>query len=72
MSLCWMFWVVTLCTLLKLNRYFGVICGLHLQGRQVNQAKIQHESGNKQVSCWLKLITLRGVVPQKTELCTYF
>jgi hypothetical protein len=41
------FWDITLCSPLKVNRCFvGIYC-LHLQGRRVRQARKQCEAGSK-------------------------
>jgi hypothetical protein len=38
------FWDITPCSPLKINRRFGRTCHLHLQGRRISQARNQHES----------------------------
>jgi hypothetical protein len=38
-----LFWDITLCSWLKVNRRFGGTCRLHLLGRRVNQARYQRE-----------------------------
>jgi hypothetical protein len=38
------FWDITPCIPLKVNRHFGGTCHLHLQGRRKNQARNQRES----------------------------
>jgi hypothetical protein len=38
------FWDVTSCSPLKVNRRFGVKCRLHLQDRIVSQARNRHEA----------------------------
>jgi hypothetical protein len=40
------FWDVMACSLLKANRHFRGTC-LHLQGKQINQARNQCEAGSK-------------------------
>jgi hypothetical protein len=44
------FWDITPCSPLRVNRRFGEPCHLNLQGR-TSQAKNQHEAGSKQL--WL-------------------
>jgi hypothetical protein len=39
-----MFWDITLWSSLKVNRCFGEICRLHLQGRRVSQARTHREN----------------------------
>jgi hypothetical protein len=39
------FWDTTPCSPSKVNRRFGWTCGLHLQGRRINQARNQREVG---------------------------
>jgi predicted ATP-binding protein involved in virulence len=39
-----MFRVITPCSPLKVNRYFGGICRLRLQGKRIRQARNQHET----------------------------
>jgi hypothetical protein len=38
------FWNITPCSLLKVNRRFGGTCRLHLQGRRISQARNQCEA----------------------------
>jgi hypothetical protein len=38
------FWDITMCSPLKVNRRFGRICRLHLEGRRIGQTRNQHES----------------------------
>jgi hypothetical protein len=42
------FWDITPCCPLKINRNFGEIFRLHLQDRRINQARNQYEEVNKQ------------------------
>jgi hypothetical protein len=44
------FWDITPCSPLKTNRYFGGTSRFDLQVRRKNQARNQHEAGNKQSS----------------------
>jgi hypothetical protein len=37
------FWDITLCSLLRLNRRFGGAYRLHVQGRRIRLARNQHE-----------------------------
>jgi hypothetical protein len=46
----YIFWAVTPCSPLKINRHFGGTCNLHLQGRGINQARNQYGAGGKQSS----------------------
>jgi hypothetical protein len=48
------FWDITPCSPLNVNRYFGGTGRFHLQGQIISQAKNCHEVGN--CSCWLQLI----------------
>jgi hypothetical protein len=41
-------WDITPCSLLKVYRRFGGACGLHLQGRNISQARNQHKAGGKE------------------------
>jgi hypothetical protein len=43
------FWDITLCRPLEVNRRFGGTCRLHLPGRKISQARNQHEAGSKQI-----------------------
>jgi hypothetical protein len=43
------FWDITPCSPLKVNRCSGGICDLHLQGKRINQARNQHEPNGKKV-----------------------
>lgn len=42
------FWGITQWIPLKVNRYFGVTCHLHLQVREISHARNQCEAGSKQ------------------------
>jgi hypothetical protein len=44
-------WFIASCSPLKVNRHYGGICRLHLQGRRISQARKQHEAGSKLFSC---------------------
>jgi hypothetical protein len=44
---CPIFWDITPCRPLKVNRRFGWSCCLHLQGRRISQARDQHEADSK-------------------------
>jgi hypothetical protein len=46
----YMFWNITPCSPVKVNRRFGGIYRLHPQGRGLSQARNQHEAGNSQSS----------------------
>jgi hypothetical protein len=43
------FWNITPCRLLKVNRCFGVTFRLHLQGRRTSQIRNQHKAESKQI-----------------------
>jgi hypothetical protein len=43
------FWDITPCSPLKVNRRFGETYRLHLQGRRVSQKRNQSEAGSKQI-----------------------
>jgi hypothetical protein len=43
-----LFWEITPCSPLKVNRHFGGTCRLHLQGLKVSQAINYHEAASKQ------------------------
>jgi hypothetical protein len=45
------FWDITPCSPLKVNRRFGVAYRLHLQGRRINRAKTSVKEGGKWTSC---------------------
>jgi hypothetical protein len=38
------FWNITLCRLLKVNRHLGGTCHIHLQGRKISQVRNQYKS----------------------------
>jgi hypothetical protein len=40
------FWDITQCRPLKVNRHFGEICRLELQGRRICQARNKRDAGN--------------------------
>jgi hypothetical protein len=44
----YIFWDITPCSLLKVNRCFGGTCRLHLQRRKISQPRNQHEASSKQ------------------------
>jgi hypothetical protein len=52
------FWCVTECSPLKVNRHFGEISRLHLQSLTVSQERKENEAGNK-VSCLAYSPTLK-------------
>jgi hypothetical protein len=55
------FWDTTPCSPLKLNRRFGGICCLHLQGRRISPARNQHESTwQAELSCWFHAWLIRA------------
>jgi hypothetical protein len=41
------FWEITQCSLIKVNRRYGGEYLLHLQCRRVSQERTKHEAGNK-------------------------
>jgi hypothetical protein len=50
------FWYITPCSPLKVNRHFGGTFHLHPQGRIICQTRNQVESGSKKSSCF-KLVS---------------
>jgi hypothetical protein len=44
----YVFWDITPCSPLKVNRRLRRICRLHLQGWRISQARNHHEAGSKQ------------------------
>jgi hypothetical protein len=46
------FWYITPCSPLKVNRRFGGTCRLHLHGPKISQARNKCEEGRKQRSCY--------------------
>jgi hypothetical protein len=53
------FWDVTPCSMLKVNRRFGGICSFHFHGRRIHQARNKHEAVNKQRVCLAYYSTLK-------------
>jgi hypothetical protein len=51
----YIWWGISTCSSLKVNRCFGGTCRLHLQGRRISQVRNQHEAGSNKssASCWL-------------------
>jgi hypothetical protein len=47
------FWDITSCSPLKVNRCFGATCRRHLHGRRISEARNQREAVSKQSSTWL-------------------
>jgi hypothetical protein len=47
------FWDITPCSPLKVNRRFGGTCHLHLQCQRISQANKQREAGSKQILVFL-------------------
>jgi hypothetical protein len=76
------FWDITPCGPLKVNRRFGGICRLHLQGRRISQAKTSVKQvarralilvpwrwkRNVPLKCRLTFNGLHGVITQKIEI----
>jgi hypothetical protein len=65
------FWDVTPCSRLKVNRSFGETYRLHLQGWRVNQEINQHEAGRKTSFISLFRLAFRGlhgVISHKIQL----
>jgi hypothetical protein len=60
------FWDITPCSLLKVNRRFGGTYRLHLQGRKISRARNQSES--RWQATTLTLNGLHGVISQKMVL----
>jgi hypothetical protein len=53
------FWDITPCSPLKVNRRFGGTYGLHIQGPKLSQARNQREAGSKQSYCLAYSSTLK-------------
>jgi phosphatidylserine synthase len=49
------FWDITPCSPLKVNRRFVGTCRLYLQVRRISQARNQHEAGSKHIYSYLVL-----------------
>jgi hypothetical protein len=47
------FWDITPCNPVEVNRRFGEIHDLHLQGGNVSQRRNQHEAGSKLATCFV-------------------
>jgi hypothetical protein len=64
------FWDITPCTPLKVNRRFGGICRLHLQGRRISQASFTCYLCRASFFAWfiLRPRRLRRRVPPKRQL----
>jgi hypothetical protein len=69
------FWDITPCTPLKVNRRFGGTNCLHLQGRRINQVRNPREAGSKKsnlylenLSFYMKLRTTRSYTPEDGTL----
>jgi hypothetical protein len=70
------FWDITQCSRLKVNRRFGGTCRLHLQGWRISRARNQRES-RWEAELWRRFVPpkrrvifngLHGVISQKIEL----
>jgi hypothetical protein len=68
----YIFWNITLCSPVRINRRFGGTYRLHLQSRRINQTGFQHEAGRKQLCfCLLHSGYLTGLpfdISQKRRL----
>jgi hypothetical protein len=62
------FWDITLCSAVKVNRHFVGTYHLHHQGLRVSQARNQHEAGNTGSKRLFTFTGLHSVISQKTEL----
>jgi hypothetical protein len=68
-----LFWDIIPCSLFKVNRHFGGICHLHLQGQRISQARNQQEAGSKQSSAYLAYsLTLKMEVSCSSEMLIDF
>jgi hypothetical protein len=47
------FWYITPCSPLKINRRFGGTCRLHLQGRRIIQGRNKYEASRAWLACRL-------------------
>jgi hypothetical protein len=57
------FWDITTCSLLRVNRYFRDTC-VHLQGGRVSQTGNQHIEGSNQTTCsWT--LNMEVIIPSK-------
>jgi hypothetical protein len=80
------FWDIMRCSLLKVNRRFGGICYLHLQGIEISQARNQREAGSftlvsailkmeatcsSEISVNFQWTAWRYTVSQKTEILRF-
>jgi hypothetical protein len=77
---CTIFWDITPCNPLSVNRRFGGTYDLHLQGRKMSWASNQRENrwlppedgGDVPLKCQLTLNGLHGVISQKMVHYIYF
>jgi hypothetical protein len=64
----YLFWNITPCNPLKVNRRFGGTCLLHLFGRQISQARNQNEAGGSACTCLRNVFdfqqTARHYIPE--------
>jgi hypothetical protein len=64
------FWDITPCDPLKVNRRFGRTYGIHIQGQRLNQARNQRGADSKQPDLEYQKYAL---IPQNVSIkCTYF
>jgi hypothetical protein len=63
------FWDITSCSLLKVNRRIDRTYHLHLQVRRISQARNQHEAGSKLPCYLLRASFLLSVDFQRNERC---
>jgi hypothetical protein len=66
------FWDITPCSLLKMNRYFRGTCPFYIQGHTMNPARNQCEEGSMLASKYhLTFNRLLSITSQKTELFSF-
>jgi hypothetical protein len=63
----YIFWDITQCSPLKVNRHFGGICSFHLQGRRVYQARNQRKAGRKQSLAYSSTLNMEATCSSKTS-----
>jgi hypothetical protein len=66
------FWHITPCSPLKINRRFEGICVFHLQSQRIIQARNQGKTDSNLATCFTEtsadLNGIYGIIPQKIEL----
>jgi hypothetical protein len=62
------FWGITPCTRLKINRVFGGTCHLHLQGRRRSEAINQVEENSKQNLVSSSILKMEAICSSETSV----